>query len=153
MIRELQALLAPAVPGCRMHLFGSRACGLALPGSDYDVVALTDSQDTTHHRVRLRRHVESRCEQAWGCASSGRVTGYYYAYWRTECMIRSSLISLEPVVPLHPTQLLIRPTLTCGCGARRALGRCARCCTRARTGCADSRRIRGMRWPPPTPSL
>jgi predicted nucleotidyltransferase len=53
LIRELQALLAPVVPGCRIHLFGSRACGLALPGSDFDVVALTDSQDTTHLRVRL----------------------------------------------------------------------------------------------------
>lgn len=51
LIRELQALLAPAVPGCRIHLFGSRACGLALPGSDYDVVALTDLRDTTDHRV------------------------------------------------------------------------------------------------------
>jgi hypothetical protein len=52
LLRELQELLAPVVPGCSVHLFGSRACGLALPGSDYDIIALT-SKDAPQVRLTL----------------------------------------------------------------------------------------------------
>jgi predicted nucleotidyltransferase len=50
-LREIVARLVGAVDPQRLVLFGSRAAGLAGPGSDYDILIVKDQPDAAQRRT------------------------------------------------------------------------------------------------------